>query len=63
MEETENGYTIRAENPRAITADLSDCPDLGPALFAMATQLEGTSVFTGCGRLRIKESDRIGCME
>lgn len=63
VEETENGYTIRAENPRAITADLSDCPDLGPALFAMATQLEGTSVFTGCGRLRIKESDRIECME
>lgn len=32
-------------------------------MFALATQLEGTSVFTGCGRLRIKESDRIACME
>ena len=60
---TERGYLFRGGRNQAITADLSNCPDLGPALFALATQLEGTSVFTGCGRLRIKESDRIACME
>ena len=47
----------------AINADLSDCPDLGPVLFALATQAEGTSIFRGISRLRIKESDRVGCME
>lgn len=61
--ETEKGYLFAGGHGKAITADLSNCPDLGPALFALATQLEGTSVFTGCGRLRIKESDRIACME
>lgn len=61
--ETEKGYLFAGGHGKAITADLSNCPDLGPALFALATQLEGTSIFTGCGRLRIKESDRIACME
>ncbi len=37
--------------------DLSDCPDLGPLLFAMAAAKQG-AVFTGTARLRIKESDR-----
>ena len=63
MIDTEHGYLFAGGHGKAITADLSNCPDLGPALFALATQLEGTSVFTGCGRLRIKESDRIACME
>ena len=44
---------------KAIEADLSNCPDLGPLLFALATQAEGTSVFRGVKRLRLKESDRI----
>ena len=48
---------------KAIEADISDCPDLGPLLFALATQAEGTSVFRGTRRLRFKESDRIACME
>lgn len=61
--ETQSGYLFEGGGNQAITADLSNSPDLGPALFALATQLEGTSVFTGCGRLRIKESDRIACME
>ena len=45
------------------TIDLADCPDLGPVLFALASQCEGTTVFTNAGRLRVKESDRIACME
>lgn len=43
--------------------DLSDCPDLGPMCFALSTQAEGISTFTGAMRLRIKESDRIKAME
>ncbi len=43
------------------TLDLSDCPDLAPILFALAS-LRGGS-FTGCARLRLKESDRIAAMQ
>lgn len=42
--------------------DLSDCPDLGPVLFALAAAKNGAS-FTGVSRLRDKESDRIGAMQ
>lgn len=41
---------------------LADCPDLGPVLFALAAAGKG-AVFTDTARLRIKESDRVGCME
>lgn len=37
--------------------DISDCPDLGPVLFAVAAAMNG-GVFTGTRRLKIKESDR-----
>jgi len=39
------------------TVDISDCPDLGPVLFAMAAALNGGK-FTGTRRLKMKESDR-----
>ena len=38
--------------------DISDCIDLGPVLFTLAAVKHGAH-FTGCSRLRIKESDRI----
>ena len=41
--------------------DLSDCPDLGPVLFAVAAAKNG-AVFTGTRRLKIKESDRAEAM-
>ena len=41
--------------------DLSDCPDLGPVMFALAA-LCGGAQFTGTARLRIKESDRVASM-
>ena len=39
------------------TLDISDCPDLGPILFALASMKNG-AVFTGTERLKVKESDR-----
>ena len=39
------------------TLDISDCPDLGPVLFALAA-LKNGAVFTGTDRLKAKESDR-----
>lgn len=39
------------------TLDISDCPDLGPVLIALAA-LKNGAVLTGTDRLKIKESDR-----
>ena len=39
------------------TLDISDCPDLGPVLFALSA-LKNGAVFTGTDRLKVKESDR-----
>lgn len=44
------------------TLDVTDCPDLAPILFAFALQYNGAK-FTGTDRLRLKESDRISCMQ
>ncbi|MBR0143471.1 MAG: 3-phosphoshikimate 1-carboxyvinyltransferase [Clostridia bacterium] len=41
--------------------DLSDCPDLGPVLMALAA-VHGGAVFRGTERLRFKESDRVEAM-
>ena len=49
---------IAAENA---TIDISDCPDLGPILFAVAAAKFG-GTFTGTRRLSIKESDRVAAM-
>ncbi len=43
------------------TLDISDCPDLGPILFALAA-LKNGAVFTGTDRLKAKESDRGAAM-
>ncbi len=43
------------------TLHISDTPDLGPLLFAVAAAKHG-AIFTGSGRLRYKESDRIEAM-
>ena len=46
----------------AMEADLSNCPDLEPALFAAAAACGHGARFTGTRRLRIKESDRAAAM-
>lgn len=43
------------------TISISDCPDLGPVLFAVASAHFG-GVFTGTRRLKLKESDRAAAM-
>ena len=52
---------ILKEDPEPVI-DLSDTPDLGPVLFALAAVLHG-GLFTGVKRLRIKESDRLLSMQ
>lgn len=63
IETTSDGYRFIPSSLNGTVADLSDCPDLGPAFFALASLAKGESVFTGCSRLRLKESDRIASMK
>ena len=51
--------TVRPDNIHGIELDVRDIPDLVPALAAVAACAEGTTRFTGCSRLRIKECDRL----
>lgn len=60
------GDRIYKEHFRAIREgfaeiDLSDCPDLGPILFALAAAHHGAK-FSGTARLALKESDRGAAM-
>ena len=59
----DDGYQFCPGPLNGTVIDLNDCPDLGPMLFALATQANGKTTFQNAGRLRIKESDRIEAME
>lgn len=59
----DDGYQFCPGTLNGTVIDLNDCPDLGPMLFALATQANGKTIFQNAGRLRIKESDRIEAME
>ena len=50
---------LRADRLSALTEDVSDIPDMVPVLAALLMHAEGTSVLSGAGRLRLKESDRL----
>ena len=63
IEETDTGYRAVPDHLQSAIMNLEDCPDLGPMLFALASQAEGETVFVHAERLRMKESDRIACME
>ncbi len=54
-------YFEKLKTPGA-KLDISNCPDLGPVLFALAAALGQGATFTGTRRLRIKESDRAAVM-
>lgn len=49
------------KNKTSEPVDISDCPDLGPVLFAVAAMCGGAT-FIGTRRLRMKESDRAAAM-
>ena len=44
---------------RGLDADLTDCPDLGPVLAALAALAPGSSELRGLQTLRLKECDRL----
>ena len=55
---TNSSVTVHGGPLHAFEFDATDCPDLFPALAALAASCEGTSVLTGTQRLTDKESNR-----
>ena len=58
-----DSLTVSRGSLRAIYADLSDCIDLLPTMAVLAALAEGKSEFTGIGRARTKESDRVAAVK
>ena len=58
----ENGKLAVSEAFKNTLIDLSQKPDLGPALASLMALLKGTGNLIGASRLRIKECDRITSM-
>lgn len=54
----ERSVTVARRPLSAFEFDATDCPDLFPALVALAAAAEGESVITGTSRLEHKESNR-----
>jgi 3-phosphoshikimate 1-carboxyvinyltransferase len=44
---------------KAVNADITNCPDLGPVIAVLGCYAGGETRITGAGRLRYKESDRL----
>lgn len=63
VERFDDLITFNKSSLRGCVIDLSDCPDLGPALMMLASFAQGETKIINAGRLRIKESDRILAME
>ena len=55
---TNSSVTVHGGPLHAFEFDATDCPDLFPALAALAASCEGTSVLTGTQRLTYKVSNR-----
>ncbi len=62
IEQTACTVTVSRRELNAFEFDAGDCPDLFPALAALAASCEGTSTITGASRLAHKESDRAGAI-
>ncbi len=59
VSENENGVTVTANGLQGATLDMSGCPDIAPMLALTCQLAKGESRLTGCGRLRLKECDRL----
>ena len=58
-----NSIRVRKSNLKSIHADLNECIDLLPTMGILAAAAEGTSVFSGIERARIKESNRVSSVK
>ncbi|MCL2747183.1 MAG: 3-phosphoshikimate 1-carboxyvinyltransferase [Oscillospiraceae bacterium] len=54
--------SVRADRLRPVTVDVRAIPDLTPPIATLCCFCEGTSRIVNAGRLRLKESDRLGAL-
>jgi len=54
--------TVEKSQLEPVEVDVSDCPDLFPAICALCAMTDGLSTVRGIRRLRIKESNRVQAM-
>lgn len=57
--EDANGITVQGGSLHGAPLDMRDCPDIAPILALTCLCAQGESRLIGCGRLRLKESDRL----
>lgn len=57
--EDERGIAVRGGSLHGTVLDMHDCPDIAPVLALTCQLAQGESRLTGCGRLRLKECDRL----
>ena len=56
---TSDALHVEGRALKAVNADITNCPDLGPVIAVLGCYAEGETRITGAGRLRYKESDRL----
>ncbi len=59
VQEDASGVKVTADALHGATLDMAGCPDIAPILALVCQLAEGESRLTGCGRLRLKECDRL----
>lgn len=52
-------WHVKEANLKGTTLSMRDCPDIAPIMALVCQMAEGESRLTGCGRLRLKECDRL----
>lgn len=57
--ENEQGISVKGDALQGAVMDVHDCPDIAPILALTCQLAQGESRLVGCGRLRLKESDRL----
>ncbi len=59
VREDAEGICVTAEALHGAVLDMRNCPDIAPMLALVCQLAEGESRLVGCGRLRLKECDRL----
>ena len=59
VQEDASGVTVTVDALHGTALDMANCPDIAPILALVCQMAEGESRLTGCGRLRLKECDRL----
>ena len=59
IEETPQDVKVQGGELRGAVLDMHDCPDIAPILALTCQLAKGESILKGCGRLKLKECDRL----